>query len=448
MNQPTRRLAQDPIGRLLISFSLPAIAGMVVGSLYTVIDRAFLGNVVGPDAIAGLSICMPIAFVIMAFGMLVGIGSGALVSIRLGEQKRDQAELILGNALTVTVVMAAVLTVVFRAALDPLLVLFGASPHVLPYARQFMHVILLGSVLQYVSFGLNAIIRAEGNPRLAMMTMFLNAGMNIALDAVFILVLRMGVTGAAVATVLSQGASAIWTLAHFRSSRSVLRLRLVNLRPRAAVLRPMLAIGLAPFTMHIAGSVVYVLLNRGLARYGGDDAISAYGIIGSVAMLMLMPVFGLNQGAQPIIGFNHGAGRQDRVRRTLLLASLAATAVVTAGFAASQLFPQAIIRAFSQDPAIVQMGSRGMRIVLLLAPVVGFQIIAASYFQAIGRASIALVLTLLRQVIVLIPLVLILPTILGLDGIWIAAAAADGVSSLLTAIALVWQLRRPIRAVA
>jgi len=254
--------------------------------------------------------------------------------------------------------------------------------------------------------------------------------------------MRWGVTGAAVATVLSQGASALWTLAHFRSPRSVLRLRLANMRPRAAIVRAMVAIGLAPFTMHIAGSVVVMLINRGLGRHGGDDAISAYGIIGSVAMLMLMPVFGINQGSQPIIGFNHGAGRQDRVRRALLLASLAATAVVTTGFAAAQLFPQALIGAFSQEPRIVHLGARGMRIVLMFAPVIGFQIVAANYFQAIGRASIALVLTLLRQVIVLIPLILILPMVWGLDGLWAAAAAADGVSSMLTAAALFWQLRK------
>lgn len=442
MNQSSRRLGAEPIGKLLVSFSLPAIAGMIVGSLYTVINRAFLGNVVGPDAIAGLSLCMPIAFVMMAFGMLVGVGSGALVSIRLGEKKHGEAEQILGNALAITVVMAVVLTIGFRLALDPLLILFGASAATLPYARQFMHIILLGSVLQYISFGLNAIIRAEGNPRLAMMTMLLNAGLNIAFDAVFILVFRWGVPGAALATVLAQGASATWTLAHFRSRRSVLRLRASNLRPRLAIVGPMLAIGLAPFAMHLAGSVINVLINRGLARHGGDDAISAYGVISALAMLILMPVFGLNQGAQPIIGFNHGAKHRDRVLRTLGLAIAAATVVVTAGFVVAEAIPEALVRSFLPEARIAAIGARGMRICLAMLPLVGFQVVASNFFQAIGHARISLVLTLSRQVIVLIPLLIVMPRIWGLDGVWAAGPVADGASSLLTAAALVWQLRR------
>jgi len=442
MNVPdTRRLGEQPVGRLLLGFSIPAITGMVVGSLYTVINRAFLGNVVGPEAIAGLSICMPIAFAIMAFGVLIGTGSGALVSIRLGQQRREDAELILGQAVTIALIMAVVLTIAFRLALDPLLVLLGASPRVLPYAREFMHVILLGSVFQYLAFGINNIIRAEGNPRLAMLTMFLNAGLNIALDVLFILVFRWGVTGAAVATVMAQAASACWTLAHFRSSRSVLRLRWSAMRLRPAIVREILVLGLAPFTMHLVGSLVNLLMNRGLVRYGGDDAVSAYGVINALAMLILMPVLGIAQGAQPIIGFNHGAGLPARVRRALGLSILAATAVLLVGFAVVQTFPDALIRSFDKDARILDIGTRGMRICLALAPVIGVQIVASHFFQAIGKAKAALTLTLLRQVIVLIPLLLVLPRIWGLDGVWLSLPVSDAVSTALTAIALGWQLR-------
>lgn len=437
-----RRLGQEPIGRLLWSFSLPAVAGMVVGSLYTVVNRAFLGNVVGRDALAGISVCMPLSFIMLAFGMLIGIGSGALVSIRLGQQRQAEAEEILGNALTLTFVAALVLAPLLLQWLDPLLRLFGASDASLPYARSFMQVILLGSFFQYAGFGLNAVIRAEGNPRWAMLTMFLNAGTNIALDALFILVLGFGIRGAAAATVIAQAVGTVFTLAHFRSRRAVLRLRLRCLRPRMAIIGPALSIGLAPFAMHLAASLVSVLINRALVRHGGDDAVGAAGVINALAMLLLMPVFGLNQGAQPIIGYNFGAQRIDRVKRTLRLAIGAATAVVVVGFTLAQAIPGQLVRGFSGDAALVGIGTHAMRICFAMMPCVGFQIVAANFFQAIGQSRTALVLSLLRQVIVLMPLVLLLPARFGLDGVWAAGPVADGVASLLTALALWRELRR------
>ncbi len=438
----TARLGEERVSKLLWQFSLPAIAGTVVSSLYTIIDRAFLGNVVGPDAIAGISLCMPVGFVIMAFGVLLGIGSGALVSIRLGEQRREDADLILGNAVALIVVVSLVLTVGFLLALDPLLRVFGASARTLPYARQFLRVILLGSFFQYTAFGLNAVIRAEGNPRIAMLTVFINAGLNIVLDAIFIWGLGLAVTGAAVATVIAQGVSACWTLLHFRSRRSVLKLRAASLRLRWSVVRPALAIGLAPCVMHLAASVVHLLINRGLARHGGDVALGAYGVIGALSMFILMPVFGLNQGAQPIIGFNYGAGRVARVRETLRLSVLAATAVMSAGFLVAQLFPGALVHAFARDELVATVGARGMRICLLMMPVVGFQVVGASFFQSIGKARTSLVLTLLRQVLILIPLLVLLPRLLGLDGVWAAGPIADLGAALLTGGALLRELRR------
>ncbi|MDY0062776.1 MAG: MATE family efflux transporter [Myxococcota bacterium] len=438
----TRRLGQEPIGRLLWSFSLPAIAGMLVGSLYTVIDRAFLGNVVGAEALAGLSVGMPIAFILMAFGMLVGVGSGALISIRLGQGRKDEAERLLGNALALTLVVTVVLTTVLLIFLDPLLVLFGASAQVLPYAREFMQVIVAGSICQHIAFGLNAVIRAEGNPRLAMGTMFINAGLNIVLDVVLILGLGYGVTGAAVATVISQGVSAIWTLAHFRSRRSVIRLRARHLLPSWSLSRPVLAIGLAPFTMHLAASLIALIINQALARHGGDEAIGAYGVINALSMLMLMPIFGIVQGAQPIIGYNFGAGATGRVRQTLKLAAIAATTIMCVGFGFAQAIPELLMQVFTRDPRLLEIGARGLRICLVVAPVVGFQIVGANFFQAIGRARTALVLSLLRQVLILIPLLLILPSVLGLDGVWVAGPIADLLSGVLTGVVLLRTLRR------
>jgi putative MATE family efflux protein len=440
-NRSPARLAEEKVGRLLWSFSLPTIAGMIAGSLYVLVDRAFLGNVVGPDAIAGLSLCMPISFIIMAFGMLIGVGSGALISIRLGEQRRQDAEQTLGGAMAVIVVLSVALTAVFLLALDPLLAAFGASSKTLPYARQFMRVILLGSFFQYTAFGLNAAIRAEGHPGVAMLTMFINAGLNIVLDAIFIWGLGLGVTGAALATVISQGVSAVWTLLHFRGRRSVLRLRASNIRLRWSVVQPALAIGLAPFALHIGSSVISLLVNRGLASHGGDVAIGAYGIIMAITMLILMPIFGLVQGAQPIIGYNFGAGHLDRVRATLRLAVLAATVEVCLGAAITQAFPSVLLRGFARDPELLATGVRGMRLCLLMLPVIGFQVVGANFFQAIGKARIALLLTLLRQGLVLIPLLIVLPRLLGLDGVWLAGPISDLTSSLLTGGVLLHQLR-------
>jgi putative MATE family efflux protein len=436
----THRLENLPVGRLLLENSLPAIAGMVIGSLYMALDRAFLGRVVGADAIAGVSVCMPLGFVLMAFGTLVGVGSGALVSIRLGQKRVEDAEATLGNALGLIAVLSLSLSAGLLLLLERILGMLGASAATLPHASAFMQVILSGSIFQYLSFGLNAVIRAEGSPRTAMVTMMINAGLNVVLDALFILGLGFGVRGAAVATVISQAASALWTLGYFLSPRSTLKLRLRNLRLRWEILRPMLAIGLSPFTMHLAASVTTMLINRRLASYGGDVAVAAYGVIGALTMLMLMAVFGITQGAQPIIGYNFGAGRVDRVRRTLGLALVAATGIVAVGALVIQLLPFTMFRLFVRDPALVAVGAHGVRICLALAPFVGFQVVSAQFFQAIGRASVSLVLSLMRQVILLLPLLLILPPIYGLDGVWSAMPLADGLACVLTALVLARQL--------
>jgi putative MATE family efflux protein len=381
MESRTERLRSEPVGKLLWTFSLPAIAGQLVISLYTVIDRAFLGNAVGADALAGVSLAMPIAFVIMAVGMLIGVGSGALVSIRLGQQRVADAEVILGNAFTLIVIASTALTSVALIFLEPLLRAFGATEQVLPYALQFMRIILFASFFQYSSFGLSAVIRSEGNPRLAMATMMINAGLNVVLDVVFIFGFGWGVPGAATATVISQGVAAIWVLTHFRSRRSVLKLRLANLRLRADVVRQMLAIGLAPFATQLVASLISLLILRGAARHGGETAVGAYGIIHAVSMLLMMPVLGIVQGAQPVIGFNWGARQNARVRRALKLAIVSATGVMVTGFLIVQLFPAQLIGLFVKDSALVAIGSRGMRLSLMMMPIIGFQIVGSQFFQ-------------------------------------------------------------------
>ena len=327
MEDKTRVLGEKPVGKLLVEFSIPAIVGTVANSLYTIIDRLFVGNVVGADAIAGMSLTMPISFVIMAFGMLIGVGSGSLISIRLGENK-EEAEKILGNAFMLSLIISVVVSGIFLLTLNPLLTHFGASPKTLPYARQFISIILYGSLFQYLSFGLSAVIRAEGNPRVAMGVMLINAGINIVLDFIFIYLLGFGLRGTAVATVISQAVSATWVLLYFRGKTSVLKLRGRNMALQMNILKGIFAIGMAPFFMQLIASVVNILYNRGLAQYGGDAAIGAFGIINTITMFILMPIFGINQGAQPIIGYNYGALEFGRVKKTLKLAIIAATGMI------------------------------------------------------------------------------------------------------------------------
>jgi len=440
MNERTLQLGEQKITNLLWQFSVPAIIGMLSSSLYMIINRLFVGNVVGSDAISGMSVTMPISFILMAFGMLVGIGAGSLISIRLGQQKQEEAEHILGNALTLFFIIAVVISGSLLFSLDFLLTRFGASPAILPYGRQFISIILWGSIFQFISFGLGATIRSEGNPRISMNIMLVNAGLNIVLDFIFVYILKLGMPGTAIATIISQAVSAALVIRHYLSPASVLKLRLRNLRLRWHLVAGIFAIGMAPFSMQLVSSIISILFNQGLAHYGGDNAIGAYGIIFTITMFILMPVFGINQGAQPIIGYNYGARKYERVKEALQQSIIWATVIFAFGFILVEVFAGSLISAFSADADLIQIGTHGIRIYLLLLPVVGFQIVAANFFQAIGKALISMILSMLRQVIVLIPLLLILPLFLGLDGIWYAPPAADLISAIVTAIVLIREL--------
>jgi putative MATE family efflux protein len=436
-------MGEGSIPRLLLKFSVPAIVGMLVNALYNVVDRIFIGLGVGPLGIAGATVGFPIMIVQMAFGMLIGMGATALVSIRLGEKKQEEAERILGNAFSLLVLISLVLMAAGLVWLRPLLALFGASPAILAQGYDYVSVILTGSVFMGVGFGMNGFIRAEGNPRMAMLTMLIGAVLNTLLDPLFIFVFRMGVRGAAIATVISQAVSAAWVLSYFLGGRSLLRIRLPNLKISREIAGRIVAIGFAPFAMQLAASVLNALLTRQLQRFGGDLAIAAMGIFFSLNMLILMPVFGINQGAQPLIGYNYGARRFDRVKQTLRIAIAAATAVVMVGFAVVELFPASLIRLFSRDSAeLTAIGVTAIRICLATLPIVGFQIVAASYFQAVGKPRQAMLLMLSRQVLLLIPAILFLPRFFGLLGIYYAVPLADLGSALLTGTWLWLEIRK------
>jgi putative MATE family efflux protein len=429
----TQRLGESRLSKLLIEFSVPAIVGMVVNALYNVIDRIFIGNSAGSLGIAGITVGFPLMLIQMALGMLIGLGATALVSIRLGQQKKAEAEQYMGNAVTLLAIGTVLLVTLGLLFLNPLLRIFGASPEVLPYARDYMSIILYGSIFQTFSFGMNNFMRAEGKPKIAMATMLIGAILNCALAPIFIFVFHWGIKGAALATVTAQAVSAIWILSHFLFGKSELKIRVGNLPLKGSLVAGILTIGIAPCAMQLTQSLLFAIMNNSLLKYGGDVAISGVGIVMSLNTLIFLPIIGIQEGSQPIIGYNYGAEKYDRVRKVLKYASLAATAVACFGYLITRIFPVQLISLFnSHDKALIVFGSHALTVCLIFLPVIGFQIIGAGYFQAVGKPLRSMLLSFSRQLILLIPALLILPHFFGLEGVLWAGPLADILSSLLT----------------
>jgi putative MATE family efflux protein len=436
------QLGRGSIPGLLLRFSTPAIVGMMAQALYNLIDRVFVGRALGGDGIAGITVAFPFMLVVLALGMLIGFGATAQISIRLGEGKKAEAERILGNAAVLLVAASLLSTAVGLMMIDSILRLFGASEAVLPYARDYLRIIIMGTIFQTVGFGLNAVIRGEGNPRVAMLSMLISVALNAILAPIFIFGFHWGMQGAALATVLSQAVSAVWVVAYFLSGASVLRFHARNFRPDWSICVGICVMGSPPFAVQLVASAMQSILNHQLYVYGGDRAIAVMGILYAIFMLIAMPIFGINQGAQPIIGYNYGARRFDRVKQALETAIVAATTLTTLGFAATMLFPAQVIRLFDpRDEALLALGTHAIRIAVLMLPIVGFQIVSASYFQAVGKPREALLLLLSRQALLLIPALLLLPRLFGLDGVWASLPTADLGASVLTGSCLVLELR-------
>lgn len=441
MDQATR-LGVEKIRSLIWKLSIPAIIGMLVNALYNVVDRIFIGQTEGSLAIAGLTIIFPFMMIMLAFAMLVGIGGAALTSINLGKKQKEEAEKVLGNAFVLMIVIGIILTVVGLVFLTPLLTLLKASNAVLPYARDYLSIILFGTVFQMVSFGLNRIIGAEGNAIVAMVTMLIGAIVNIILDAIFIMGMGMGVTGAALGTIIAQIVASIFVLWYFVKGKSILKLHKKNFRLEKSMVIKIFSIGSPPFAMQVASCGIVFLFNSALMTHGGDIAISVFGIIHSFIMLIMMPVQGINQGCQPIIGYNYGAKKYDRIKKTLVLACSYATAIMLIGFALSQLAPELLISMFNtNDLELIEIGSKGIKTFLVMFPVIGIQIICSNYFQAVGKPKKAMVLTLTRQVIFLVPMIIILPMRYGLMGVWMAAPTADFFAFVVTSIAIYREMK-------
>lgn len=444
MNQDKRLadLATRPVGSLLWQYSLPAVVGMLVMSLYNVVDRIFIGQWVGPDAIAGLAITFPLMNLSAAIGILVGVGSTARMSIVLGEKNMKRAAEILGNAFTLTVINALIYIALFAIFMDPLLHLFGASDATLPYARMYMMPLLPGLLLTNITYSFNNLMRASGYPRRAMYTMFIGALVNTALDPLFIYVFDWGIRGAAYATDIAMLTSAVFVLGHFFRKDVTLRFRRGTFRPQWSIFIAVIPLGAAPTLVNAAGCVINAIINNSLLHYGTDRDIAAAGIMITYTSLLTSVVLGVCQGLQPILGYNYGAGHMHRLRRTYWLAAGAATLITTVGAAFGLMFPREVGMAFSSDNALLDATQTALSCCLLVFPVVGFQIISTTLFQSIGMAMKSIIVSLMRQVVFLIPLLFIMPQLWGLRGVWWSFPVSDALATTVTISMVLYQLRR------
>jgi putative MATE family efflux protein len=440
-----QKLGTEPIGRLLVQYSLPAITAMVATSVYNLLDRVFIGHGVGPMAISGLALTLPLMNLVIAFGALVGTGAATLVSIRLGERRLDQAIHILGNTVLLNLLLSSTVSLVMLAFLSPILRLFGASPATLPYARQFMQIILAGNVFQHSYMGLNNVMRASGHPRRAMLITLLTVGVNAVLAPLFIFGFHWGIRGAAGATVIAQLTGLAGAVAHFAGHRSPVRFTAGHFRLDLGVAKDILAIGMSSFILNACASLVAILLNLELVAHGGDFAVGAFGIVNCVLMCVAMVVIGLTQGMQPIAGYNYGAGQFHRVTGVLGRAIAAASAITALGFLVGELAPRPLALLFTRDPRLAALATAGMRLTVLVFPVVGFQMVTSNFFQAIGHPVVSIILSLSRQIFCLVPMLLLLPRWLGLAGVWLALPGSDLASAVIAFFVLRHGLRTLLR---
>ena len=443
MNNKQNILGTDPIVKLLLKYSLPAIIGMMVNALYNVVDRMFIGNIpnIGPMAITGLGVAMPIMTIVIAFGSLVGVGATTNVSIKLGEGKKDEAEKIIGNSICLAIVIGFILSIVGLLLLDKILITFGASEDTIVYAKSYMNVILFGTTFSIMSMMFSNLIRGDGNPKLSATIMIAGCGLNIVLDALFIFGFNMGIQGAALATVISQITSSILGLSYYLRGKSNVKLKKKNLKLKIKIVASIFAIGCAPFAMQLTSSLIQVIFNTSLKTYGGDLSIGAMATISSINMIFVMPAFGFVQGMQPIVGFNYGAKNYDRVKKALNISLISATIVFLMGSLVIQLAPQVLVSMFNKDPELMNITIIGLKKYSFAMPIVGISIVGSNFIQSIGKAKISMILGLLRQVIILIPMVIILPKFFGLDGVWFSQPTADIVSAVITAIVLFKEIK-------
>jgi putative MATE family efflux protein len=440
--QAALELGTKPVGQLLWQYALPAIVAMSASSLYNIIDRAMIGQIVGPEAIAGLGITFPFMNLSAAFGAAVGVGSSACISVKLGQKDYQTAGHLLGNTITLNLIIGLSFMLICLLFLDPILLFFGASDVTLPYARSFMTIILLGNVITHMYFGLNAVLRAAGKPKHAMYSVLFTVAMNIVLVILFVWWFRWGIQGAALATVTSQTMAMCWQIKLFSNKNEILHLKRGIFKLKKQLVTNIIAIGISPFLMNVTSCVIVIFMNNQFVHYGGDMAVGAYSIANSVVMMFFMFVMGVCQGMQPIVGYNYGAEKYDRMLRCLFLAIGCATAILLVGWGLSMLFPRQIARIFTTDATLIDLAARGIRLDMLVFFVVGSQATITHFFQSIGKVKVSIFLSLSRQLFLLLPMAYVFPLFWELDGVWYSMPASDFLSFAMTIPMLMWYMKK------
>ena len=438
----TLELGNRPVGQLLFQYAMPAIIAMTASSLYNIIDRAFIGHEVGPMGISGLAITFPFMNLSGAFGAAIGIGASTVISVRLGQKDYKTAEELLGNTVTLNLIVGFVFSVVCLIFLDPILRFFGASNQTLPYARSFMEVILAGNMVTHMYFGLNAVLRVASKPRQAMYATIFTVIMNVILDVIFIRWWHWGIRGAALATVISQSLALVYQLKLFMNSNELLHLKRGIYRLKGVLVKNIIGIGVSPFLRIVCACVVVIFMNNQFVRYGGDWAVGSYGIANAIGTVFLMFIMGLNQGMQPIAGYNYGSQQIDRLERVLKLDLISAVTIMTIGWLIAMILPYHCARIFTDNETLANMSARAIRIDMFFFPFVGFQMVITNFFQCIEKVKVSIFLSLSRQLLFLIPLLYILPLSYGIDGVWYSLPASDLVASIMAGIMMIIFLKK------
>ena len=435
-------LGTESIGKLLMQYAVPAIIAMTASSLYNMVDSIFLGQGVGTMALSALALTFPLMNLGAAFGALVGVGAATLISVKLGQKDYDTAQRVLGNVFVLNILLGLAFTVIVFPFLNPILYFFGGSDETVEYARQFMEIILLGNVVTHLYLGLNAVLRASGHPKQAMYATIATVAINTILAPIFIFMFDWGIRGAAIATVSAQVIALLWQLKQFNNANELLHFRRGIFRLKRKIVFDSLAIGMSPFLMNLAACLIVILINQGLKKYGGDLAIGAFGIVNRLVFIVVMIVMGLNQGMQPIAGYNFGAKLYDRVNKVLKLTIIYATCVTTFGFLVGMLAPNLVVGIFTSDAELTELSATGLRITVMFFPIIGFQMVTSNFFQSIGMAGKAIFLSLTRQMLILLPCLLILPHFFGVAGVWYSMPVSDLLASLIALVMLVYQFRK------
>lgn len=440
-------LGTRPVGELLKQYAIPSIIAMLASSLYNIVDSIFIGHGVNALALSGLAATFPLMNISTAFGAMVGMGSSTLISVKLGQKDYKTAQQILGNAVVMNVVMGFIFGLVALLFLDPILLAFGATDATIEYARDYMQIILLGNIFTHMYFGFNALLRAMGHPKMAMKATIATVIINTILDPLLIFdTINLGfvqfdgagwgIRGAAIATVLAQCISLIWQVRVMSDKREFIHFKRGIYHLKSYIVKEVLTIGLSPCLMNLASCFVVIFINRGLLSYGGDYAVGAYGIVHKMTFIFVMIVMGFTQGMQPIAGYNYGAKAYDRVTKVLKITIALATIVTTLAFVIGEFCPEYVARIFTSDEKMIEMAVVGMRYNCLLFPIVGFQMVAGNFFQSIAQPGKSIFLSLSRQLLFLVPFIIIFPHFWGIDGVWVSLPASDLVSSVIAAIML------------